>query len=244
MTTTAVNETPVLFSGPMVLALRRKEHAKTQTRRIVKGSGEFQFIGACGDSKADPGNWGVLNDEGEYCTLIRGSMSDHYLACPYGKPGDILLVKEAHYLERVMVGRRLRGVKCIYEADGECYAWTLDDLPAAVVQKLRAYKNWGRRRAGRFLFGCMVRERREIVSVRVQRMQEISDTDCLAEGILQLDMHAGGKVIPHFGLHGWAEMGLTPRDGFQILLELVGRGHAWKDNLWTWVVEFKRWEAA
>lgn len=224
MKSTAVKQTPVLFSGPMVLALRRKEHAKTQTRRVIKPQPD--------------------GETALHAVYGAGSGRSESLLCPYGQPGDILLVKEAHHLERVMVGRRLRGVKCIYEADGECYAWTLDDLPAAVVQKLRAYKNWGRRRAGRFLFGCMVRERREIVSVRVQRMQEISDADCLAEGILQLDMHAGGKVIPHFGLHGWTEMGLTPRDGFQILLELVGRGQAWKDNLWTWAVEFKRWGPA
>jgi hypothetical protein len=60
----------------------------------------------------------------------------------------------------------------------------------------------------------------EIVAVRVERVQEITDDDARAEGV-------------DIGLARW---------GFVQLWDSINaaRGHCWENNPWVWVVEFKR----
>ncbi len=70
---------PILFSAPMIRALLAG--AKTQTRRVVKpqpGDLDRPF-------QLDDGSWHV-------CASRGGHMSP--LPCPYGRPGDLLWVRE------------------------------------------------------------------------------------------------------------------------------------------------------
>lgn len=77
----AMNERPILFSGPMVRAIL--DGTKTQTRRVVKPQpkGEVEFIR---ESYAGPG-WYVA---------AKPHTDDYYVRCPYGVPGDRLWVRE------------------------------------------------------------------------------------------------------------------------------------------------------
>lgn len=71
MTTTAINEKPILFSGLMVRAIL--EGRKSQTRRVVKPNPDIS------------GHWKEWTPE----------RTDHWIRmCPYGKPGDRLWVRE------------------------------------------------------------------------------------------------------------------------------------------------------
>lgn len=205
---------PMLFSGPMVTACLREEHPKTQTRRLVKI--EHMIPGA------RTVRWENLTAE----AIVR------CFRCPYGAPGDVLLIKESHRLEKVKVGRWLRGVKCIFEADGVCHAWTLDDLPAHVVKKLRKYRNWGRLRTGRFLFACMIRERLEVVSVRAERVQDISDEDAIAEGV------EAYPAVAH--IHGPPSVWVKR---YAALWESINGKGSWAKNPWVWVITFKHCKA-
>lgn len=65
----------------------------------------------------------------------------------------------------------------------------------------------------------------EVVGVRVERLQKISDSDAIQEGI---------PDYPDF-------KGDCPVDDFMELWDSINakRGHDWKSNPWVWVVEFK-----
>ncbi len=62
----------------------------------------------------------------------------------------------------------------------------------------------------------------EIISVRVERLQDISKSDARREGIPSL-------VDPLFSV-----------DGFQRLWESINGHESWDANPWVWVIEFKR----
>jgi hypothetical protein len=64
----------------------------------------------------------------------------------------------------------------------------------------------------------------EVVSVRVERLQNISEDDALAEGITLV------------------ERGTSPVDQFNKLWESINGPGSWEANPWVWVVEFKRIE--
>lgn len=69
----------------------------------------------------------------------------------------------------------------------------------------------------------------EIVSVRVERVQEITTDDCIAEGIAA---DTGG----HPRLPGCAE-----KDDFRSRWDRLNtkRGYPWASNPWVWAIEFR-----
>ena len=94
---------PILFSAPMVRALR--DGSKTQTRRVVKGQQAWP---------ANTHHVAMLESRGTAMAVdARRCSHAPEIKCPYGQPGDQLWVKESHeftYLD----GR----THCIYKADG------------------------------------------------------------------------------------------------------------------------------
>lgn len=74
----------------------------------------------------------------------------------------------------------------------------------------------------------------DVVGVRVERVAQISESDCLAEGIegsaLGYRNYAKGKC---------AEFNLSPRASYQSLWEKINGAGSWAKNDWVWVVEFK-----
>jgi hypothetical protein len=71
----------------------------------------------------------------------------------------------------------------------------------------------------------------EVTGVRVERVQDISHDDALAEGI---DTRGIGT--------SWEVREQHARIPFARLWDTINakRGHAWESNPWVWVVEFRR----
>lgn len=77
----------------------------------------------------------------------------------------------------------------------------------------------------------------EVTAVRVERLQDISEADAIAEGI-----------EPAYG--EWRDyrtdqainypVCLTPRASYQTLWESINGPGSWESNPWVWVVSFKR----
>jgi hypothetical protein len=145
----------IAFSAPMTRAIR--ELRKTQTRRTVKGLGVFVDTEM---SMAAP----TLDGDGDWIwpdgTTVR---------CPYGAVGDRLYVtehwsapKEFDHLKpsEIPVGTPI---------------WYRADFPPAGMK-------WGKFRNSRFMCRWMSRITLEITELRVERVQEISEADALAEG--------------------------------------------------------------
>lgn len=199
---TQIKERPILFSGAMVRALL--DGSKTQTRREVKMPPSWDCF-VCADWGG--GWWPYRSDDGESPTYDNNEIR---LNCPYGQPGDRLWVREtwAPHPDFPACVRRP-----VYRADPECKYDVPRWRPSIHMPR------W----ASRILL--------EVVSVRVERLQDISEADAGAEGVLEWACRSQGvKDLPTFTKTGF----------FTRLWEQTYGPDRWATNPWVWVIEFKR----
>lgn len=218
-----MKERPILFSGPMVRAIL--EGRKTQTRRVVKLPPAPNHLGVW-----EPTTFG---GEGLYlnkrCTkpasiqeqvAIEHTRTGDCVLCPYGVPGDRLWVRET-WIEGFPTGQPncwscIRPTDCadngkpFYRADG--------GDPVDGPQRPWCRSIFMPRWASRITL--------EVTDVRVQRVQEISEEDANAEGMVGSPLH--GKF--------WY------RENFAGLWDTINakRGHPWASNPWVWAITFQR----
>ena len=128
-------------------------------------------------------------------------------ACPYGGPGDRIYVREtfAHF-ERNENFKP--GCTPYFRADGECV--DLQPWRPAIHMPKHAARIW-----------------LDITGVRLERLQDISEADCRAEGA-----HGGHGSIPGYTYSA------TPLEHFQHIW--TSTGGDWAANPWVWVIDFKR----
>ena len=80
-----------------------------------------------------------------------------------------------------------------------------------------------------------------ITSVRIERLQDISDEDCLKEGIIQgkvgsADTHfMNAYYVPIMNLDPFC----TPREAFAHLINKVSRKDVWSENPYVFVYDFE-----
>lgn len=206
-------ERPISFKAPMVNAIRGDR--KTQTRRLVK------YPAAEGEHGWHPSGGGNF----EY--LPGGSARP---VCPYGKPGDRLWVRESFW------GCDMPGL-----GDQPCVVY--DDEWHGKEYKPAEVRPWARK-FGRIPSIHMPRDCSrillEVVDVRVERLQEISEADAVAEGIEndpRLDP-VGPCKWRHYGKPG---TGVSPPSfSFRTLWESINGPDSWDSNPWVWVITFKK----
>lgn len=143
---------------------------------------------------------------------MRYSQEGLMRCCPYGVPGDRLWVKEKYAFggNGVFYGDRTDGTVRI--------AW---NNPLFMPKKYA--RIW-----------------LEIVSVRVERLQEISPKDAMFEGIkTQVHLKKIGKF--RYGIGDvWSSKNAP--DAFRQLWDSLNakRGFGWDKNPWVWVIEFAK----
>ena len=97
---------------------------------------------------------------------------------------------------------------------------------------------FGKLRPGMFMCRWMSRIQLEITGVRVERLQDISEADALAEGV---DM--GQMVTMPMSPSLPVAVSLKPRsavEAYAALWESINGPSSWESNPWVWAVEFKR----
>lgn len=217
MSTTAVRERPILFSGEMVRAIL--DGRKTQTRRLVKLP------------KWSTGNWADFDcDVFAAETICRHTGCVSNIPCPYGHPGDRLWVRETWRVEKSMDGTPPAIFDQSYPVD---YASADDDqMHAAFAGKWRPSIHMPR---------WASRINLEITDVRVQRLQEISEGDACAEGAEALPNPCGYATSSHFPCCKLGdELGHPVLDKFRVLWESINGKGSWASNPWVWAISFRR----
>ena len=210
----AIKERPILFLAPMVRAIL--EGRKTVTRRPVKATKAH----ADGFMMLDHGKgWRPYNAFGDFASDHEGM--EYPIACPYGKPGDRLWARETcfinDYREASVPEQERADCEIHYRADGipdfdgeeELIRWR----PSIHMPR------W----ASRILL--------EVTDVRVERLQDITEEQALAEGIKK---HSDGGYHVEDGKH----FSDSPVESFACLWSSVGGD--WDANPWVWCVSFKR----
>lgn len=97
------------------------------------------------------------------------------------------------------------------------------------------YPGWNNKM---FVKAEMMKHFIKITGVKVERLQNISDEDCLREGIeehLKGVQYGFSSNIGYVGQYPFA----TPREAFAFLIDLVSRKGTWKSDPWVWVYEFE-----
>lgn len=199
---------PILFSTPMVQAIL--DGRKTQTRRIIKpqpAKEATQF-----ERFIETVDCGL---EARFGSKNSSAVCDRK---PQYKPGDILWVRETfcevpyEHNHVPIKGGHITIPKYAYKADSE-RDYTGIWKPSIHMP----------REAARIFL--------RVKTVRVERLQDITEEDARAEG-------CSTKILND----GWKNIGtLTARDEFITLWEHLNakRGLGWDRNPWVWVVEFE-----
>lgn len=196
-----MRERPIVFSSPMVRAILAG--TKTQTRRVMKP----QPVEMTGAAKG-----GILHEP-----------------CRYGTPSDHLWVREAwadlteshgqpweRYNPQTRLYERGKSPFVWYRADGEQPGAGSGDEPGT--------ERW---RPSIHMPRWASRITLEVTGVRVERLQEISEADAIAEGVEPVLYPPDGGDAPHV-------------EGFRDLWSWINGAGLWEANPWVWVVEFKR----
>lgn len=242
-----MKETQILFTAPMVLALLAD--TKTQTRRPVKWRElapglNLAFTGL--SAFAYPQGW-VL--EGPSRT------SSEWLSqptpCPYGAPGDHLTVRETFYAfgrwETRYSAKKRRDEWHFVDMTQECchaYLYAADHprpQPLAGKRDGGVTPKWWKRPAI-FMPRAATRITLKVVSVRVERLQAISEADAIAEGIEQMPCAAPNTRLwrNYDPSNGWTPSVAIPQNSYRSLWEVINGADAWAPNPWVWAVEFRR----
>lgn len=208
-----MKERPILFNDTMIRALL--DGRKTVTRRPVKGDQIPQLAYPDHDEP-----WvAVGQHHRRYGFVVYGKTEEacaaklgEFGACPYGQPGDRLWVRETF---------------AIYGDHKQYVIHYRANHPQHVGQKGMGYKpsihmpRW----ASRILL--------EITGVRVERLQDITPDQAIAEGVDGEICRQHLETSPV--RHQCREAEIL---GFAGLWNSTGGN--WDDNPWVWVVEFKR----
>ena len=211
-------ERPILFSGPMVRAIL--DGRKTQTRRIIK-------------LKCHDGFEVGPNYEGEHWPVRGGDR----MPCPYGKPVDRLWVREtwgcscdadANGLVVYRADRVAYHMLCENDGEGDPVSHGWKHYEPIVVPKWKPSIHMPRW-ASRITL--------EITGVRVERLQDISEADAMAEGVERIDLSP--RKINGMQVHPLTSSYFA---AFMELWRSINGPESWAANPWVWVVEFRRCE--
>lgn len=183
---------------------------KTQTRRIIEPQPEYSdrvgmiYKGLCYGIGFD-------NPKDAYYNFSNNSNAARY------KVGEVVYLKEPYV--KASSGRIFRK----YDKSDCSYLRFLGENPDAKG----AWNNklFMPESAARFFI--------EITAVRAERLQDISDEDCLKEGIFEV--MGGALNMNNIDPIGY----LQPSDAYAALIDKINGKGTWEKNPFVWVYDFK-----
>ena len=248
------------MSSPMVQATL--DGRKVHTRRIIKPMNSEQkkwinedLINEVPHGELINGGWQMHHPRAG--TIFQGVYVEDdspfgWVKCPYGKIGDILWVRETfyaygHWTKTIHEKTEENGWKSKVEyhfhdltiSEGKNYFY--EDCPPASELICKGRLGLGYfKRPSIFMPKAASRIKLEITDIRVERVQDISEEDAMAEGIQK---HEGGyktnyrqpDAKSYLDGYTW-----TAQESYQSLWESINGKGSWEKNPWVWVIEFKR----
>lgn len=245
----AVKERPIIFSAPMIRAILAG--TKSQTRRLITRANSYRDGYRASAKQWDALDWSSdkifvdggpspAGNPGPYLHVPDADGDCSHRIYPQWQPSDQIWVRETWADVNTADGPgfayRADGGFMQPEFDGEDFGagpsynyekypgnysmWMYDLLAGAPDHGWRSPIHMPRW-ASRITL--------ELTSVRVERLQEISEADCYAEGI-------GGAS----GGTQTAEFGGAQRHFRQLWDSLNDKLAPWASNPWVWVLEFGR----
>lgn len=203
------------MSGSMVRALL--EDRKTHTRRIIPEIGQgWEFTGELGkivSTHPDKGKFGAFIRRD---SVLHGKYEYDIVPCKYGAPGDQLWVKETHQAHPIYGYPVFRAD---YKDDNnpvrdEGWPWR----PSIFMPR-----RWSRITL-------------EITNIRVERVQDITEEDALAEGIFY-DKQMRGFVSDADGRSFHSG---SAKRAYENLWSAINGPESWGENPRVWVLVLRK----
>lgn len=202
-------ERPILFNTEMVQAIL--EGRKTQTRR-TKGldklnSDSLNYVYTHNSNEGEVTYPAIKYNFAPWYSFHpeKSNETTWVLQCPYGQVGDILWVRET------------------WQQDGDDFFYRADDYINIVGWKPSIHMP---KKACRLKL--------EIVSLTVERLQDISEKDSACEGVLRY--HDTEFYVRYGSENDWCA---NARASFAYLWESINGKQSWDANPWVWRIEFK-----
>lgn len=215
-----MKERPILFSAPMIRALLA--NTKTQTRRALSpqppetthqvSKWHHPDLRPHFFAWTDNGKGGAELADGGWCK-----------PCPYGMPGERLWVREAFRLCAEADATPPRDTDAAYRV------WYEADAPHQ--------PGFGKLRPSMFMPRWACRLVLTLESVRVERLNDISESDALAEGVTpKWEPGCSGRLMEALGGFSFRPAASAYAD----LWEQINGPGSWDANPWVWCLSFRR----
>ena len=202
----------IMFSDKFLLTQTVLDGRKTQTRRVITYPKTFHGKDVCGYYVCRRAADGAIT---EVCMYDENeSFIDEGQILPKYKVGEVVAVAQSY-------------IDC-----GNLPDYELDEDGYPIMPKRSGFFN------KMFVRADLMPYQIRITDVRVERLQDISDGDCLKEGIEEFPTKStlSGKAYTFNGIN---ESYKTPQEAFAYLINKVNRKDVWKENPYVFVYDFE-----
>jgi hypothetical protein len=227
---TYAKERPILFSTEMVKAIL--EGRKTMTRRVIKPQPSDDWMqnakGICPSLR-------MYRSNGEQMFwLSNGGLGE--ITPPYGKPGDVLWVRETFRLCQP------------YGPESLSYMYKDGHIgESAIDGNEYKYNDYDRWRPSIHMPKVAARIWLEITDIRVERLKMISEVEAMKEGIDISHSDVIGDrykdYVSDSSEYGHSDHDFPtvarPYESFETLWISINGEESWVSNPWVWVISFK-----
>ena len=204
----------IMFNDKYGLTQAVLDGRKTQTRRLIKCRKTFKGEWVAGfNIHIRPYDKKVVGLPCMYDADEREFDGGEIL--PKYKVGEVVVVAQSY--------------KSVYDEQG---LETMDML----VQNMKNSAGWDNKM---FVRGDLMPHKIHITDVRVERLQDISDEDCIKEGVRKVVNENGIHVQYYVGKGDNACSFENPREAFAHLINKVSRKDVWEENPYVFVYDFE-----
>lgn len=203
----------ILFNDKCGLTQAVLEGRKTQTRRMLNPTMFFQRLVTCeGWSNEDVRAWERACNRQLYEAqgYMLEQMLDYALSSSRYKVGEV-----------VAVAQKYKDIAL--------------DMPAELAAELIKQPGWKNKM---FVKADLMPHHICITNIRVERLQDISEEDCLKEGIWR-DDNVGLEGTTYW-YHGLANSSFrTAKEAYAALIDKISGKDTWESNPWVFVYDFE-----
>ena len=206
-----------MFNDKIGLTQAVLEGRKTMTRRIITHPSKFRGQNVCGYY---------------VCRKPSGEVTE---VCMYDE--DERMIDEGQIFSKYQVGEVVAIAQSYKDSGYDPDSLDRHPKDLSIRGLMKDSAGWNNKM---FVKSYACKHHIKITNVKVERLQDISDEDCLKEGIYE---DSGDDEFPpsiFYEFEGNKDDGFdTPRKAFTALIDKVSGKGTWESNPFVWVYEFK-----
>lgn len=209
----------IMFSDEYGLTQAVLEGRKTMTRRIVTYPLKFRGVNVAGYF---------------VCKRPSGEVTE---ICMYDE--DERMIDGGQILPKYKVGEVVAIAQSYKDLGYDPDSLDRDPKDLGIRGFMKHSAGWNNKM---FVSAAACKKHIRITGVKCERLQDISEADCLKEGIIKYTKD--GTVFKYdlsdrFEMFSWQDMKRSPREAFSALIDKVSGKGAWESNPFVWAYEFK-----